>query len=360
MNAALGFAIATVARSQLAGIGVGIGVFFAEGIAGAFLPQVFKWFPFSAASAVVASTGGSNGGGPAPVRLEPDMAIVVVLVWLVAALVVASLWTERAEIAASSRPLRGGARVVMAPVLRYAGEVETALMAERARRGAPAGGVSGQPRRAIGASRRVRSSRGEVGGRQLDLQAAPAGGHVDRRERRGRRVDAVGSRRFVPSGLIPPSTYPVARSASAASAIDAAPTAQRVGDRLQVHLGVGGHDRQPELPVDRDHDRLEHPRGVEAERGHRLQRIAAAALAQRRSGVMRIFMHGIHGPRAARRIDRARSLSDHAGHCRVCSAPNGGRRRPRMTAWAPHRTRRIFAVTAHCDRPSEITNNLAL
>ena len=52
----LGFAIATIARSQLAGIGVGIGVFFFEGIAGAFLPDVFKWFPFSAASAVVAST----------------------------------------------------------------------------------------------------------------------------------------------------------------------------------------------------------------------------------------------------------------------------------------------------------------
>ena len=99
MDAALGFAIATIARSQLAGIGVGIGVFFFESIAGAFLPQVFKWFPFSAASAVVASTGGANGGGPAQVRLEPDIAIVVVLVWLVAALVVASLWTERAEIA---------------------------------------------------------------------------------------------------------------------------------------------------------------------------------------------------------------------------------------------------------------------
>jgi hypothetical protein len=99
MDAALGFAIATIARSQLAGIGVGIGVFFFEGIAGAFLPQVFKWFPFSAASAVVASNGGANGGGPAQVRLEPDIAIVVVLVWLVAALVIASLWTERAEIA---------------------------------------------------------------------------------------------------------------------------------------------------------------------------------------------------------------------------------------------------------------------
>ena len=98
MDAALGFAIATIARSQLAGIGVGIGVFFFEGIAGAFLPDVFKWFPFSAASAVVASTGTAGGGGSAA-RLEPDIAIVVVLVWLVAALVIASLWTERAEIA---------------------------------------------------------------------------------------------------------------------------------------------------------------------------------------------------------------------------------------------------------------------
>jgi hypothetical protein len=98
MDAALGFAIATIARSQLAGIGVGIGVFFFEGIAGAFLPDVFKWFPFSAASAVVASTSGAAGGGGGA-RLEPDIAIVVVTIWLVAALLVASLWTERAEIA---------------------------------------------------------------------------------------------------------------------------------------------------------------------------------------------------------------------------------------------------------------------
>jgi hypothetical protein len=71
MDAALGFAIATIARSQLAGIGVGIGLLVVQNIAGIFLPNVFKWFPFSAASAVVASTGGANGGGPGQVRLEP-------------------------------------------------------------------------------------------------------------------------------------------------------------------------------------------------------------------------------------------------------------------------------------------------
>ena len=53
MDAALGFAIATIARSQLAGIGVGIGLFFVEGIAGIFLPDVFKWFPFSRRRAAV-------------------------------------------------------------------------------------------------------------------------------------------------------------------------------------------------------------------------------------------------------------------------------------------------------------------
>lgn len=102
MNAALGFAIATVARSQLAGIGVGIGVFFAEGIAGVFAPDLIKWFPFAASSAVF--TGGSelagSGGGAALGRqLDPNTAVVVVVVWLAASLIVASLWTERAEIA---------------------------------------------------------------------------------------------------------------------------------------------------------------------------------------------------------------------------------------------------------------------
>jgi hypothetical protein len=63
LNTALGFAIATIARSQLAGIGVGIGVYFAEGIAGIFLHEVIKWFPFSAAAAVVASGGDVSFGG---------------------------------------------------------------------------------------------------------------------------------------------------------------------------------------------------------------------------------------------------------------------------------------------------------
>ena len=102
MNTALGYAIATIARSQLAGIGVGIGVYFAEGIASIFLPSVIQWFPFSAAGAVVAQGGdvsfGGGGEAVATTVLDPNVAVVVVLAWLVAALGVSAFMTERAEI----------------------------------------------------------------------------------------------------------------------------------------------------------------------------------------------------------------------------------------------------------------------
>jgi ABC-type transport system involved in multi-copper enzyme maturation permease subunit len=103
MEAAIGFAIATIARSQLAGIGVGIGVYFAEGIASIFVPGIIKWFPFASASAMLsgasgaaATTGGALATGSN--RLDPDFAVLVVAAWLVGALVVAAVWTERAEI----------------------------------------------------------------------------------------------------------------------------------------------------------------------------------------------------------------------------------------------------------------------
>lgn len=97
---ALGFAIATLARSQLAGIGVGIAVYFGEQFASILLPDVVKYLPFNAASAVVATSGegGPGGGGGPVVALEPDTALVVVLAWLLGALVVTALFTERAEI----------------------------------------------------------------------------------------------------------------------------------------------------------------------------------------------------------------------------------------------------------------------
>ena len=99
-ESALGFAIATLARSQLAGIGVGIGLYFGEGFATIFLPDIVKYLPFNVATAVVARSDGVRGGfgGGAAPSLPPDTALLVVLAWLLGAIVVASLFTERAEI----------------------------------------------------------------------------------------------------------------------------------------------------------------------------------------------------------------------------------------------------------------------
>src|SRR6266508_297122 len=96
-EAALGFAVATIARSQLAGVGVGIALYFGEQFAGLFLPDIVKYLPFQAASAVVAV--GENVSSQQIVRsLEPNTALIVVAAWLIGALLVASLVTERAEI----------------------------------------------------------------------------------------------------------------------------------------------------------------------------------------------------------------------------------------------------------------------
>jgi ABC-2 type transport system permease protein len=96
----LGFTIATLARSQLAGVGVGIAVYFGEQFATIFLPDVVKYLPFHAATAVVATAGGDGefGGGAQLARLDPNAALLVVAAWLVVALVVTALFTERAEI----------------------------------------------------------------------------------------------------------------------------------------------------------------------------------------------------------------------------------------------------------------------
>lgn len=99
---AIGFAIATVARSQLAGIGAGIAIYFAETFAGIFLPEIVKFLPFHVANAVVATGGrgfgGGGGEGAATVALEPNAALVLVGVWLVGSLLVSAIFTERAEI----------------------------------------------------------------------------------------------------------------------------------------------------------------------------------------------------------------------------------------------------------------------
>jgi hypothetical protein len=100
-EAALGFTIATLARSQLAGIGAGIALYFGESFARLFLPDIVKVLPFTVAnSAVATGAGGLGGGGGAAAiaRLEPNAALGLVVVWLVGSLLVTAIVAERAEI----------------------------------------------------------------------------------------------------------------------------------------------------------------------------------------------------------------------------------------------------------------------
>jgi ABC-type transport system involved in multi-copper enzyme maturation permease subunit len=101
-QASLGFAIATLARSQLAGIGAGIAFYFGEGFAQIFLPDIVKYMPFAVARASIDTGAGGRGGfggdAAAAAALAPDTALILVAVWLVGSLVVAVLFTERAEI----------------------------------------------------------------------------------------------------------------------------------------------------------------------------------------------------------------------------------------------------------------------
>lgn len=96
---ALGFAIATLARSQLAGIGAGIGLYFGGAFATIFLPDVVQYLPFQLSDAAVgADAGGFGGGAGAVASVSVEVAIVLLVVWLVGSLVVAAGFTERAEI----------------------------------------------------------------------------------------------------------------------------------------------------------------------------------------------------------------------------------------------------------------------
>ena len=96
---ALGFAIATLARSQLAGIGAGIGLYFGETFAGLFLPDVVKYLPFHLATAAVGgSTGMASGASSLIPALSVDTALILVTLWLIASLVLTAVFVERAEI----------------------------------------------------------------------------------------------------------------------------------------------------------------------------------------------------------------------------------------------------------------------
>jgi ABC-2 type transport system permease protein len=92
---ALGFAVATLARSQLAGIAIGIAFYFSETFASIFLADIVQYGPFNVANALIGGDGGFPGG---PEPLAQGTALLLVGAWLIGSLAVAAIFTERAEI----------------------------------------------------------------------------------------------------------------------------------------------------------------------------------------------------------------------------------------------------------------------
>ena len=101
-QAAIGFAIATIARSQLAGLGAGIALYFVEQFSTIFIPDIVKYLPFHVAqSALRISVGGGGGAGQgvgSAASLDASLAVGLVFAYLVAAAVASAVMVERAEI----------------------------------------------------------------------------------------------------------------------------------------------------------------------------------------------------------------------------------------------------------------------
>jgi len=100
-QAAIGFAIAMLFKSQLAGIGAGLALYFAEMFLFLvpLLRDVLVYFPFSVAGAVVPTTEGfGDGGFGAVTTLDSDTAVLWSMGYLVVALAVASIAAWRAQI----------------------------------------------------------------------------------------------------------------------------------------------------------------------------------------------------------------------------------------------------------------------
>ncbi|MEO7230133.1 MAG: hypothetical protein ABIZ30_06030, partial [Candidatus Limnocylindrales bacterium] len=87
-----------LAKSQLAGIGAGIALYFGEAFASIFLPDIVQYLPFDLANTAVGAGGGFGPPGGAGETMSADTALVFVVVWLIGSLVVAAGFTERAEI----------------------------------------------------------------------------------------------------------------------------------------------------------------------------------------------------------------------------------------------------------------------
>jgi hypothetical protein len=92
-----------VAKSQMAGIGTVIGYYLVSLIGPAVLPdfvkEIFKYLPFSVAGDAIGMHGPPSNGAAAVVSaVDPNVALIVTIAWLVGCLAVASLSVQRTEI----------------------------------------------------------------------------------------------------------------------------------------------------------------------------------------------------------------------------------------------------------------------
>jgi ABC-2 type transport system permease protein len=99
---AIGFAIAMLFKSQLAGIGAALALYFAETFLALVptLDEALAYFPFSVSSAVIATTDEltEGGFGSTIYTLDADTAVVWSVGYIVLALAIASLAARRAQI----------------------------------------------------------------------------------------------------------------------------------------------------------------------------------------------------------------------------------------------------------------------
>jgi hypothetical protein len=97
--ASVAYVVTMVAKSQMAGVGTVIGLFIASTIVGVIpvVQEIFKYLPFNAANDAI-GLGGEPGSKVAAASLDPNVALVVTLAWLVGLLAIAVIATDRAEI----------------------------------------------------------------------------------------------------------------------------------------------------------------------------------------------------------------------------------------------------------------------
>lgn len=95
------YVITMVAKSQMAGIGAVIGYFLVSAIAPALLPdfvkEIFKYLPFSVSGDAIGLQGPPSTASTS--GIDPNVALLISIGWLVACLAVACLSVERAEVA---------------------------------------------------------------------------------------------------------------------------------------------------------------------------------------------------------------------------------------------------------------------